>query len=117
GFDGVEFQRADESANGWLRASQLCQLFALGGALVREDRGMTEFAPKPTDSVPRQWVFETVQRIWGFRLYPFQLDILCKLLNGGIYSIQMSTDHGKSMLIEMAVVVGLIIDPNRRMIV
>lgn len=58
-----------------------------------------------------------MEAIWGFRLQHFQAIDLEKLLSGGIYSLMYPTDYGKSTLIEMCVVLGLMLDPNRRFIV
>jgi hypothetical protein len=58
-----------------------------------------------------------VEAIWGFRLQPFQVEDTYKLLVGGIYSVMYPTDYGKSTIIEIVVVLGLLLDPNRRYIV
>jgi hypothetical protein len=65
----------------------------------------------------RQWVFETVKAIWGFDLQWWQTEDIYKLLTGGIYSVMYPTDYGKSTMIEIVVVLGLILDHNRRYIV
>lgn len=68
-------------------------------------------------SLSESWVQDTVNWLWGFRLQRFQLDILMALLNGGIYSVMLPTDHGKSTLLEMSVVLSLILDPTHPNIV
>lgn len=60
---------------------------------------------------------DTVELIWGFRLQWFQIEDLMKLLQGGIYSVMYPTDYGKSTLIEMTVVLGLLLDHDARFIV
>jgi len=65
----------------------------------------------------KQWVFETVKAIWGFELQWWQVDDVYKLLSGGIYSVMYPTDYGKSTIIEIVCVLGLILDCNRRCIV
>ncbi len=57
-----------------------------------------------------------VRAIWGIDLQTFQLDDLEKLVRGGIYAVMYPTDHGKSMLLEMAAVLRLCVNPNRRII-
>jgi hypothetical protein len=69
------------------------------------------------EPVSRQWIVETVEAIWGFRLQHFQLLDLEKLLGGGVYSVMYPTDYGKSSLIEMAIVLGLLRDSDSRWIV
>lgn len=65
----------------------------------------------------KQWVFETVKAIWGFELQWWQVDDVYKLLSGGIYSVMYPTDYGKSTMIDIVVVLGLMLDFNRRFIV
>jgi hypothetical protein len=65
--------------------------------------------PKLTE----RWVKETVRWLWGFDLKPFQLADLIALLTGGVISVLYPTDHGKSTLIEMSVVLHVILDPFR----
>lgn len=67
--------------------------------------------------VSPDFVQEQIEWLWGFRLTPWQLEDLMKLLDGGVYALMYATDHGKSMLIEMCVVLCLIIDSDTRMIV
>jgi hypothetical protein len=50
-------------------------------------------------------------------LQPFQVEDTYKLLTGGIYSVMYPTDYGKSTIIEIVVVLGTILDANRRSIV
>jgi hypothetical protein len=68
-------------------------------------------------TLSREWIQETVYAIWGWRLEWFQLEDVYKLLSGGIYSVMYPTDFGKSTIIEIVVVLGTILDPNRRSIV
>lgn len=63
------------------------------------------------------WVQEHVEWLWGFRLTPWQLEDVLKLLNGGVYALMYATDHGKSMEIEIVVVLTLIREPDTRNIV
>jgi hypothetical protein len=63
------------------------------------------------------WIDETVSWLWGFQLEPFQREILEDLMSGGMYSVMLPTDHGKSTLIEIAVILGIIRDPQRANIV
>lgn len=58
-----------------------------------------------------------VNEVWGINLLPWQLQDLFKFVNGGIYSYSIPTDHGKSMLLEMAAAARLTADPNRRCII
>jgi hypothetical protein len=74
-------------------------------------------SPATLTPLSRQWVSDSVEVVWGFRLQWFQLEDLYKLLSGGIYSLMYPTDYGKSTLIEMCVVLGLVIDPNQRYVV
>lgn len=60
---------------------------------------------------------EHVEELWGFRLFPWQLEDLVKLLNGGVYALMYATDHGKSMLIEIETVLNLILDADARNII
>ena len=55
--------------------------------------------------------------LWGFKLTPWQLEDLLKILSGGVYALMYATDHGKSMLIEIAVVLSMIRDCDTRFIV
>jgi hypothetical protein len=73
--------------------------------------------PEKLEPPTRDWILEHVNWLWGFKLELFQLDILEQLLCGGMYSIMLPTDHGKSTLIEMSVVLSLIREPNRPNIV
>lgn len=65
----------------------------------------------------KQWIDDTVFAIWGFHLQWWQLEDTYKLLSGGIYSLMYPTDFGKSTIIEIVVVLGLILDHNRRFII
>lgn len=71
----------------------------------------------PRQRLSRQWISDMVEAIWQIRLEPFQLDDLEKLVGGGIYTLMYPTDHGKSMLLEMAAVLRLAVNPNRRILV
>jgi hypothetical protein len=71
----------------------------------------------PGRGISKEWVQGHVEFLYGFRLDDWQLEDLCKLLNGGIYSVMYPTDFGKSMLIEIYVVLSLIRDHRRRKIV
>lgn len=62
------------------------------------------------------WVRRMVEWLWGFSLRDFQLDDLMTLLTGGILSIMYPTDHGKSMLCKMSVVLSICDNPSRRQI-
>jgi hypothetical protein len=57
-----------------------------------------------------------VREIWQIDLLPWQLADLFKFVHGGIFSYSIPTDHGKSMLLEMAAAARLTADPNRRAI-
>jgi hypothetical protein len=63
-----------------------------------------------------EWVRKMVEWLWGFPLKWFQLEDLMTLLTGGILSIMYPTDHGKSMLCEMSVVLSICDNPDRRQI-
>lgn len=58
-----------------------------------------------------------VREIWNIDLLPWQMQDLMKFLQGGIYSYAIPTDHGKSMLLEIAAACRLVADPNRRVII
>lgn len=71
-------------------------------------------ASLPVDNVPtEQWVQDHVEWLWGFRLERFQLDIVMLLLGGGVMSILMPTDHGKSTCLKISVVLSLILNPQQ----
>jgi hypothetical protein len=59
-------------------------------------------------------VQEHVEWLWGFRLFPWQLEDVLKTLGGGVYALMYATDHGKSMEIEIDTVLDLIRNPNSR---
>lgn len=58
-----------------------------------------------------------VRAIWNITLLPWQRDDLFKFVQGGIFSYSIPTDHGKSMLLEMAACARLTANPDRRVIV
>lgn len=58
-----------------------------------------------------------VSEVWGISLLPWQLQDLLKFVQGGVYSYSIPTDHGKSMLLEMAACARLVADPNRRVLI
>lgn len=58
-----------------------------------------------------------VQEVWGIKLLSWQLEDLFKFVNGGLFSYSIPTDHGKSMLLEMAACARLVANSNRRVIV
>jgi hypothetical protein len=64
-----------------------------------------------------EWVDEMVQWLFKFRLRSFQLEDVCALLQGGIYSFLYPTDHGKSTILQISVVLGMIREPMRPNIV
>jgi hypothetical protein len=54
---------------------------------------------KPPDfrnGIDPKWVQETIHWIYGFYLYPFQLEDICDFLNGGIFTYALQTDGGKA---------------------
>ena len=55
--------------------------------------------------------------MWGFRLFPWQLEDVLALLQGGVYALMYATDHGKSMEIEIVAVLALILNSDQRVIV
>jgi hypothetical protein len=57
-----------------------------------------------------------IREVWGIDLQSWQLQDLFKFVCGGIFSYSIPTDHGKSMLIEMAAVARLTADPDRRVL-
>ncbi len=68
-------------------------------------------------NVTGDWVQEHVEWLYGFRLYPAQLDDVMKFARGGIYALLAYTDYGKSMEIEIDTVLSLIRNANSREIV
>lgn len=58
-----------------------------------------------------------VREVWDIRLLSWQREDLFKFVNGGLFSYSIPTDHGKSMLLEMAACCRLTADTNRRLIV
>lgn len=63
-----------------------------------------------------QEMVDFVHEVWRIHLLPWQADDLYKFVGGGIFSYSLPTDHGKSMLLEMAAVIRNAEDPDRRFI-
>lgn len=73
--------------------------------------------PFPSGGISAEWCQSHIEWIYGFRLDTWQLEDLVRLLSGGIYTVMYPTDFGKSMLIELYVILSLLRNPKRRKIV
>lgn len=61
-------------------------------------------------------MLDFVKEVWGIVLLDWQAEDLWKFFCGGIYSYSLPTDHGKSMLLELACVLRYVVNPDRRFI-